>query len=313
MITVSNSRLACYRRCLRKYRYRYVDQLEAVNKSPALVLGSLVHESLAEFYHMNNKELDCAARAEKAMKLYDDAVAAKADEVLSAGGDSERFDKDSYMGRQMLRYYYEEIAPKDDFTPVASEVSVDVRIPNLRGKSSWCRFIGFVDGIVERDGRLYILEHKTAKALDTKHLVNDTQVTQYIWALRQLGYDVCGVYYNILRKCDPYSARTNPPYHYREAVYRNDDELDTAARNMYLQYKAMRRAEDTGYYPNPTRDCSWDCEFRSLCIAESEGDLPSEEFVQLAESQGFTVKDPYVRDKDKLNTMDNVMKGVSNG
>lgn len=117
MITVSNSRLACFRRCPRKYEYRYVDQLTANDKAPALMLGSLVHESLAEFYSLENNDKDVNVRASMAMAMYDNKVAEAATEVLSAGGDSERFDKDSFMGRQMLKYYFEEVAPNRRFHP----------------------------------------------------------------------------------------------------------------------------------------------------------------------------------------------------
>lgn len=308
MITVSNSRLACFRRCPRKYEYRYIDGFTANEKSPALRLGTLVHSALESFYSADARDKDVSVRAAAAMAEYDNNVASAATEVLSAGGDSERFDKDSYMGRQMLKYYFEEVAPGDDFSPVASEIRVDVRIPNPEGKFSWCRFIGYVDAIVEREGRLYILEHKTAKSLDVKHLITDTQVTQYIWALRQMGYDVCGVYYNILRKCDPYSKRTKAPYHYREAVYRNDDEIAECGRQLYYQYRAMRQAGRYGYYTNPTRDCSWDCEYRPMCIAEMEGRKPMDELVELADVEGFHVKQASEIDKDPTNTLDKAVK-----
>ena len=308
MTTVSNSRLACFKRCPRKYEYRYVDNFTANEKTPALMLGTLVHSALEQFYSSTSRDMGMEARAAAAMAEYDNKVSAAADEVLSCGGDSERFDKDSFMGRQMLKHYFEEVAPNDDFTPVASEIRVDTRIPNPSGKFSWCRFIGYVDAIVEREGRLYILEHKTAKNLDVKHLITDTQVTQYIWALRQMGYDVCGVYYNILRKCDPYSKRTKAPYHYREAVYRNDREIEECGRQLYYQYMAMRHAGKYGYYTNPTRDCSWDCEYRPMCIAEMEGRMGHDELVELADVHGFHVKQPSEIDKDPTNTMKKAVK-----
>jgi hypothetical protein len=55
------------------------------------MLGSLVHESLAEFYSLENNDKDVNVRASMAMAMYDNKVAEAATEVLSAGGDSERF------------------------------------------------------------------------------------------------------------------------------------------------------------------------------------------------------------------------------
>lgn len=284
-----------------------MDNFVADEKSPALVLGSLVHKSLETFYSLENRDKSLEERAAEAMRVYDDQVASEADRVLGAGGDQERFDKDSHMGRQMLRYYYEEVAPNDDFIPVASELKIETRIKNLNGKSSWCNFIGYVDAIVEREGRLYILEHKTARNLDTKHLITDSQVTQYIWALRQMGYDVCGVYYNILRKCDPYSSRTKAPYHYREAVFRNDSEIEECGRQLYLNYIAMKQCKQYSYFTNPTRDCSWDCEFRPLCIAEMEGEMSHEDLVELAGVNGFHQKSASDFDKSVENRIEDVI------
>lgn len=290
MITVSNSRLACFRRCPRKYKYRYVDHLASESKSPALVLGSTVHKGLEVLYQMETIELSPQQRAENAMKAYDEEVARVATEMAAAGGgDSERFEKDSYMGRQMLKYYLEEIFPTDDFTPVSSEMKLEVRVPNPGGKFSWCTFIGFIDALVERDGKLYIMEHKTAKDLKVDHLITDTQVTQYIWALRQMGYPVEGVYYNILRKVDPFSTRSKGPYHYREAVFRNDDEIAQQERELYNTYMAMKHVDRYGYYRNPTRDCTWDCDYRAICIQEMEGDMTPDELVEVAGCHGFFI------------------------
>src|SRR6478672_9408315 len=46
----SAAQLALYAACLRKYRYRYVDEVEPEFQSVSLALGSAVHSAIQWFY-----------------------------------------------------------------------------------------------------------------------------------------------------------------------------------------------------------------------------------------------------------------------
>jgi len=56
----------------------------------------------------------------------------------------------------------------------------------------------------------------------------------------------------------------------RDMVRRNDAELDSFALNVQLMVGDMF-SEDLRIYPNPTRDCSWDCDFLPVCLALDDG------------------------------------------
>lgn len=56
----------------------------------------------------------------------------------------------------------------------------------------------------------------------------------------------------------------------REKVYRSQAEIEDIGRRIYHEYKEMTR-EDLHCYPNPTRDCGWDCDFRSVCLSMNDG------------------------------------------
>lgn len=268
-LVLSNTMRGCFKRCPKQYEYKYVRHLAPMVAPPALQLGSIVHEALAALYDPK-QDLTPEERAEHAMAAFDSAVKKAAVEMSINGGSEERFQKDTAMGKQMLKHYIEEVWPNDDFKVVAVEQRFDVRINNPEtGKPSHSRFIGYIDGIVERHGNLYILEHKTAQAISTDHLVLDSQLTDYCWAMRELGTPVVGVYYNILRKVNPYSAQSKPPYHYREPVFRSEAELDERGAELYEEAKAIRQMGH--FYRNPTKDCSWDCSYRQMCIAELGG------------------------------------------
>lgn len=56
----------------------------------------------------------------------------------------------------------------------------------------------------------------------------------------------------------------------REKVYRSQAEIEDIGRRIFHEYSEMIRP-DLHCYPNPTRDCGWDCDFRSVCLAMNDG------------------------------------------
>jgi hypothetical protein len=55
-------------------------------------------------------------------------------------------------------------------------------------------------------------------------------------------------------------------------VRRNDEQLINTAKCIYGEL-AMMLNPDLFCYPNPTRDCIWDCPVRDACIAQDRGDM----------------------------------------
>lgn len=55
-----------------------------------------------------------------------------------------------------------------------------------------------------------------------------------------------------------------------DLVTRNEEAKLSAYRHIIDEGKEMTN-KDLAIYPNPTRDCSWDCPFKSVCIAQEEG------------------------------------------
>jgi hypothetical protein len=56
----------------------------------------------------------------------------------------------------------------------------------------------------------------------------------------------------------------------RDFVSRSDAELDNAYKNILLEAAEMVDP-DLPIYPNPTKDCPWDCNFKVPCIAAEDG------------------------------------------
>lgn len=60
------------------------------------------------------------------------------------------------------------------------------------------------------------------------------------------------------------------PFFLRTRVHRNQYEIVDIGRRIYREWLDMTRA-DLHLYPNPTQDCMWDCDFRSVCLAMNDG------------------------------------------
>lgn len=59
-------------------------------------------------------------------------------------------------------------------------------------------------------------------------------------------------------------------FFHREKVRRSQKEIENLAEQIYWEYREMTSPKLV-IYPNPTRDCSWDCDFRSVCLAMNDG------------------------------------------
>lgn len=56
----------------------------------------------------------------------------------------------------------------------------------------------------------------------------------------------------------------------RDLVRRNDSHINNEEWKIYAEAKEMLDKE-LPLYPNPTRDCMWDCDFRGVCVAMDDG------------------------------------------
>lgn len=181
---LSHSRAEVVDSCLRKYYYRYRNGIYKEQFIEPLYFGDLVHRFI-ERVRMGGDIISglnlIASDLTYQQNYPDESVRIR----HAAGGTA-------------LAYYqnYE-----DDVTYHAVEQKFDLQ---TRGGT---RVIGFFDGIVERDGQLYIMEHKTTNQDISKpdapywqRLAMDRQITLYLWAAKQLGLDVSGVMYDVIRK-----------------------------------------------------------------------------------------------------------------
>lgn len=231
----SNSSTSTFRRCKYKYFLTYGKEKIGIpsEKGPGLKMGSAGHMALKAFY--SGKSIQTA---------YDWAY-----ESFAPSNDAEvsKFD----VLKSVLREYWP-IARVDGWKVIEVEKKVEIG-----------RFQGIFDLIVaNKNGKIWIVDHKFNRSHSVTHLEIDTQVSYYLMLSRMLGIEAQGLLYNII-PTDGGKDR----YPIRRLVSRSQPFLDNFQADLETQIKEM----DAFYtnptpYRNSTGDCKWDCQLYDFCI-----------------------------------------------
>ena len=295
---VSNSEIQTFKRCRRKWWLGYYRKLRKVqeSKTGALVLGTNVHEALADFYSPEPKDpIETLRRIYDAQRM--EAANAEDFETLK------RINKDADLAMAMIEGYVDwvrETGVDDDLEVISVEEEIAVDIDDLP-----VTLIGKLDTRVRRrsDGRLLSMDHKTCASIDDlcRNLELNEQPLMY-QLLERLNPNsdehVVGGIYNMLRKIKR-TANAKPPFYHREHIHHSDIEL----RNFYVRLHgeleamlAVENALDAGAphqqvaYPTAMSTCSWDCDYRAICPMFDDGS-----HVEGVIEAAYRVHNPYQR------------------
>lgn len=222
------SALNTFRNCPRKYKNRYLDNLRPRERPDALSFGSVIHTAIELWYRSSDVE----SRLRDVLAYIDDAFENR---VV----DSNQMVQ-WHLATAMIRGYAERYATEEfEIVEVEKEFVGEIRNPDTGRQSQTFRIAGKVDGIVRCHDGLYLLEHKTASTVDASYLDKlwtDTQIALYCYYLRELGYPIVGVIYNVLLKSRLKQGKgeTQEEYELRHAelAAKNKSGKSTAKRQM---------------------------------------------------------------------------------
>ncbi len=178
-----------YRNCPRACAWRYLDELAPIERSMNLRVGTLVHRCL-ESWHTTG---DLVA----VLEIIDRACAPRM-------GDAEV--KGAWHLATAMMMGYAMRYPQETFTVMTLEQTFAGPLinPETGRASRTLSLAGKVDGLVELNGEVFLLEHKTASTLDGAYLEKlwmDFQLLLYAYALeKHRRVRIAGVIYNILVK-----------------------------------------------------------------------------------------------------------------
>ena len=318
-----------FRRCRRAWNWSSAlrDNLEAEDRPIYFWTGTGMHYALEDYHgpRVYNSPAD-------AFRAYSWAhrVAPKLqrpdgwqDEHVMVTGMMDHYVNWLEQGRDPIQTYYENGLPQVE---VHFEISLpykDFLPSHLADLYDDVVYQGTFDRVgIDEDGFLWIVEYKSARRFETRHLETDAQVTAYCWAASVL-YDrpIGGVIYQQHLKQVPNSprllstgrlsadAKQNTTAALYEAALRNiyvtADRAPTQNINCLealrelekpnadkfirrdiamrtpdqIQAEAIKIAQEAQemldpnllLYPNPTRDCSWQCRLWTACVLQDDG------------------------------------------
>lgn len=191
---ITHSEMSTFKRCQRRWAYQYILGLVPATEAEPLRIGSIFHEGL----DLLAKGSQPAEAAQRCIELF-----------LSPRYRTDDWALEAEIVCRLLYAYHWHYSQFDGITVLHSEIGFEVPIinPETGRASTSTKTAGKIDKIVRLpDGRIAIMEHKTSTEDISptsdywRRLRIDTQISHYMSAAKQLGFDVQAVLYDVIRK-----------------------------------------------------------------------------------------------------------------
>ena len=194
---INNSRLATFRSCRRKYYWSYVHEgggIQPKYTAMPLVNGTAIHDGLAAHYSGQTDAESCEAMAQSYKKSLGSDLSFDEHNVAAESIEWGTRLLTAYFNRDVVRYP----SLKDDFQVLQVESEFEVAL------ALDITYVGRADLIVNRDNRIAVPDHKTAKSVSESTLEayrQSFQMLGYVWGVsKATGFDVRQYGVNILKK-----------------------------------------------------------------------------------------------------------------
>jgi hypothetical protein len=320
-----NSERTDFRRCPQRWWWRWGEHLVPIEMSHGpLIFGSFGHLALAEHYIPGNKRGPHPAETwDKITADFMDAVRVPSTGYLDEDLEMSWEDARS-LGHDLLVHYIDHWGNDDHWEVLYTEHPGSQFIRHPNSGNPIVNYVYTMDLIVRdhaENGRIRYVDHKFMKAIEKRHLWIDSQNGGYLAIgtreLRKQGLigpkeAVRDLVYNFVRKArkddrpqnalgeylnkdGSVSKKQPPPYFERVEITKTQKERNQQIQHIQAEALHMEafRSGTLPLHKNPTRDCTWDCSFFTLCnIHESGGDVEGTKKVL------FRKEDPYQEYKD---------------
>jgi len=224
----------------------YNEHIQAQYSAPALRFGTLIHRSLAGWYIPGIKR--GVNPVDSFTKFYEEDVAASyetgfrdEDGVWWEAGE---------LGVAMMSHYLEQYGKDSEWEVLVTEQPFRQVVNHPVTGKPWFIYAGVMDGVWRHrpSKRIYVADHKTAKAIITKHLQLDDQAGGY-WTfgvdwLYEKGYlkrgqILTGMLYNYMRKAMKDQRPQDEAGHYLN----KDGSVSKQQPSAYFQRPIILRSE----------------------------------------------------------------------
>lgn len=296
---VTNSELQTFKDCRRKWWLSFHRKLRS--KRPTVMgplpIGIRVHYALQALHDPDMIEIGVGpvgyynSMADDDRKKLD---AVWAESEYGVPQDTlKKFISEVELGRIMVEGYLEwlvETGADSNFEIIGAEEKIDVPFFVHHESKRQVRLLGKLDLRVRRllDGARLFIDYKTCGSISGRlqTIQLEEQFLHYQLLERLRGVETGdtamtqGSMVGLLRKVKR-TANATPPFYYRAEVHHSDIELRNYYNRVYQEVNDLleleaRLNESSEFahviaYPRPSRDCSWKCEFKSVCPMFDDG------------------------------------------
>lgn len=209
IVHVRNSERGTLDKCPQRWWWAWREGLQPKETAKPLWFGTGIHLALAHYYGPGKK------RRKDFIDVWREYADEEAEYVrINVGGlDEDVWVEARELGESMLTQYVKEYRGDKHWDVIATEQSFEVTIPYLNGDGHFI-LNGTFDGVYRdtRDGKIKLMEHKTAASISVGHLPMDNQAGTYWMVAQTVGRDqgwldkrqnIHEITYNFLRKALP--------------------------------------------------------------------------------------------------------------
>lgn len=287
-MTWTQSSLKQFKKCKRKWFWKYFMGMRTRRLAGALIVGSAFHNALGEWYR-GKKSVMAKIAATHQTKAEDKLMNGEVDHF-----NQDDFDKSSYQISTltgMLTGYSRIYQHERDQWKIHRKY-IEHKFAHDMGSYD---FLGMIDLYAEDRRGGFVVEHKTASRIEDSYvqrLPMDTQVRSYIYSAKRLKLEPTEVIYDVVMKtkirrksnetADKFNSRIGLEYRsqpnkyfFRERLKFSPKDLDSFVYEMDTVHKEYSRLIDSPDFRNPytwiTNDAMCDeyfriCEYHELCL-----------------------------------------------
>lgn len=238
---VTDSELRTFRRCMREHYLRYILGYSGIGSAETLRFGSLFHVGLEAWW--------------RAFGHTDSPLEAAIDAITPHAED----EYDLVRAGVLLQGYDARWCDQPlEVLAVEAQFRAPLINPQTGAASRTREVAGKLDAIVRREGRIWIVEHKTSgEDVSTgsrywQRLLLNSQVSMYYAGARSLGHDVAGCIYDVIGKPRqaPYKATPEESRKYTKQghLYANQRAEDETPDEYRLRLLELIAANPERYY-----------------------------------------------------------------
>jgi len=242
--------MSTFLRCRKRYYFRIVRDIVGKTAPVAADFGRAIHKALKIWFSAQDP---------------DKAIDAFISSFIEDPTDAKRTHA---VGRNILHRYFEKYA-QEPFTVLENEKTFRIMIPGTN-----LYLIGRIDKIINLDGVIYVMDHKTTSRLGYEFFYKikpNMQFDGYITAARQMGYPKCdSVFLDVLLVAKglliPAQAAKLTPLA-RLPDTRSESDLAKYLVNVRSILKDIASCYESGvWYENTEGCCDFvQCPYRRIC------------------------------------------------